>query len=68
MSWLFSPKTRLFFVVIVLVTIIVTLLMDMIGLRLPGTTKVLIIVGAVIFYVVLITILEIMKRRILLAS
>lgn len=61
--WLFSPKTRLFFLVMVLVTIAVVFLVDMIGLYLPGTAKVLIVVIAIILYFVLITMIDRLKRR-----
>lgn len=63
LAWWFSPKTRLFFVFIVLVTIIVVFLVDMAGLHLPNTAKVLTVMTATIFYFVLITILDRKKGR-----
>jgi len=47
----------------VLVTIAVVFLVDMIGLYLPGTAKVLIVVIAIILYFVLITMIDRLKRR-----
>jgi hypothetical protein len=62
LSWWITPKIRLYFVLIVVVTIALTSSMD--PRFLPGVQKVSIIMIAIIFYFVLFTIIEIIKRKI----
>lgn len=63
LAWWFSPKTRSFFVFIVLVTIVVFFLVDMIGLNLTNTAKYQTIMTAIILYFLLVTIVDRMKRK-----